>query len=68
MSAWSVTTGCLVSPYDALCYAGVQDYRAKSGQNRMCLVLSQRDPALDATVLADALGIPGKQIEAYLRR
>lgn len=62
------TTGCLVSPYDALCYAGVQDYRAKSGQNRMCLVLSQRDPALDATVLADALGIPGKQIEAYLRR
>ena len=62
------TTRCLVSPYDALCYAGVQDYRAKSGQNRLCLVLSQRDPRLDAEVLADTLGISGKQIEAYLRR
>ena len=62
------TTRCLVSPYDALCYAGVQDYRAKSGQNRLCLVLSQRAPRLDAEVLADTLGISGKQIEAYLRR
>lgn len=62
------TTRCLVSPYDALCYAGVQDYRAKGGENRMCLVLSQWSPALDSETLAGALGITEKEINRLLGR
>lgn len=48
--------GILLSPYDALCYAGVLDYRARTGENRPCLLLSARSPRLDREVVTDALG------------
>lgn len=62
------TTGSPVSPYDALCIAGVQDYRAKSGENRLCLLLSQWAPGLDVDTLADALGVTEKELKHSLGR
>lgn len=36
--------GYTLSSYDALCYAGVQDYRARGGGSRTCILLSQFSP------------------------
>ena len=36
--------GYSLSSYDALCYAGVQDFRARGGGNRPCIILSQFAP------------------------
>lgn len=62
------TAHCVISPYDAMCVAGVQDYRAKCGENRLCLLLSEWAPGLDAKTLADALGIPEKERNSWLGR
>lgn len=62
------STQSVVSIYDALCFAGVQDYWAKGGTNRMCLLLSQRSPALDPNVLAEALKISVKELIKNLGR
>ena len=49
--------GYLLSPYDALCYAGILDYRARTGSNGYALIFSERSPGLDAKTIADALNI-----------
>ena len=58
--------GCLISPYGAMAYAGAQDYRAKSGENRLCLMLSDRNPALDAQTLETLLGFSHNAVRDYL--
>lgn len=62
------TANMLLSPYEALTYAGIQDYRAKGGENRLCLMLSEKSPALDDQVCAQALGKGTKEVRAILRR
>ena len=62
------TSDRLLSPYEALTYAGIQDYRAKGGENRLCLMLSEKSPALDDLVCAQALGKKPEEVRAILRR
>lgn len=57
------TSGCVLSPYSALCHAGVQDYRAGAGENRLALVFSEKSPRLDASVVADAFGITTEELD-----
>lgn len=61
-------TGRLLSPYEALAYAGVQDYRAKGGENRLCVLLSEKSPQLDEEILARALKKSLPEVRAILRR
>lgn len=61
-------TGRLLSPYEALTYAGVQDYRAKGGENRMCVMLSEKSPQLDEPLLAEALHKELRDVQSILRR
>lgn len=61
-------TGRLLSPYEALTYAGVQDYRAKGGENRMCLMLSEKSPQLDERLLSEILNKEPREIQSILRR
>lgn len=58
--------GCLLCPYTAILYAGVQDYRSKAGENRRALLLSERSPELEAGLIASLLDVPGEQVRAYL--
>ena len=51
-----------------MAYAGGQDYRAKSGENRLCLMLSDRNPALDAQALETLLGISNNAVRDYLNQ
>lgn len=47
----------LMSPYSALTYAGLQDYRSRTGENRMALIISEKSPACDAHTVAAAMGL-----------
>ena len=50
------THSCVLSPYAALAYAGLQDYRARTGESRMALVLSEKSPGRDLDTVAGAFG------------
>ncbi len=56
----------LFSPYGAMAYAGLQDYRAKTGETRQCLILSEKSPVCDRETVSSALGIEPMALENYL--
>lgn len=56
------TNGYICGPQTAMAYGGVQDYRAKTGENRSALLIAQYDPADDAGSIAEALGITEAQL------
>ncbi len=45
------THGLLLDPQAAMVYCGLQDYRSINGQSSQILMLSQRNPAMDRTVM-----------------
>lgn len=59
------THGYLVSPHTALAYAGLQDYRAKTGQTRHAVILAERGPQTDAEKVSQMIGIPFSEFEQY---
>lgn len=59
------THGYVLSPHTALSYAGLQDYRVKTGQTRYAVVLAERSPKLDAEKVSQMLGISSSDFEKY---
>ena len=57
------TVQYILSPYDALAYGALLDYRSKSGQGSTCLLLSERSPICDDRTVAYALGISVQELE-----
>ncbi len=47
----------------ALCFGGLQDYRARFGESRHTLIIAENDPALAAEDLAAVLGILAETIK-----
>lgn len=60
------THSYVLSPYTALAYAGLQDYRSRTGENRIALILSEKSPILDAAVVASAMGISEEQLQKFV--
>ena len=58
----------LLSPYAALSYAGLQDYRSRSGENRVAMILCEKSPACDIETVSSAMGKPEDEIRKYLDR
>ena len=56
----------LFSPGTALAYAGLLDYRAKTGETRHTIVLAERNPVCDAGIVARSLGVPKRELEKFL--
>ena len=56
----------LLSPYGALAYAGLQDYRAKTGVTRHAVVLTEKSPVCDAETVAKAMGITEEAVKRYI--
>ncbi len=56
----------LHSPGSALAYAGLQDYRAKTGQTRPAVILAENSPGLDAAFVAETMGISREELEEYM--
>lgn len=61
------TAGYIAGPYTALCHSGVQDYRARTGENRPALVFSQRAPGQEDALVASAMGIPLQELHDRLK-
>lgn len=51
------THGYVFGPYSALTYAGLMDYRARTGANNHGLILSEKGALLDDAFVADAMGV-----------
>ena len=56
----------LLSPYTALAYAGLLDYRAGAGSRCWGLILADKSPACDLATAAGALGIPPAELKAHI--
>lgn len=52
----------LLSPGSALAYAGLLDYRAKTGETRSAIVLAEKSPACDAERIAKTFGITAEEL------
>lgn len=57
----------VLSPYGALAYAGLQDYRARTGESRTALLMEERSPLLDAETVSSALGITADVLNEYMK-
>lgn len=56
------THGYLLSPYSALAYGGLMDYRAVTGESRRGLIFAERSPVADRTTVAKALGVEESEL------
>lgn len=56
----------ILDPGAALCVGGLQDYRAKAGESKLTLVLSEISPLLKAKEIADATGIAVDKLSDYM--
>ncbi len=64
----SVYTGStyLLSPYSALAYAGLLDYRATGGSGRTALLLTEESPICCADTVCGAMGISNAELRERL--
>jgi len=60
------THGGLIAASSALAYAGLQDYRARTGTSRPAVILTEKSPRLDAELSARILGISEQELEKYM--
>ena len=61
-------TGYVLSPYDALTFAGLLDYRSRTGANAYAVILSEKAPGCDLNYVADALKISASELKAYFNK
>ena len=57
------TDGYLSDPYTALCYSGLMDYRARTGQTRSAIILSEESPRYSLPYLAKAMGLHPEELK-----
>ena len=62
------TSAHLLSPYGALAYAGLLDYRAGTGESRYALVLEEKSPGCDMDTVAEALGISREELTRHMEK
>lgn len=56
------TSGHIFDPLTAMAYAGLQDYRAKTGESRLALLLSDHSPVNNSEQIAAAMEIPEQEL------
>ena len=61
------THAYLLTPDCALSYAGLMDYRARTGEMPPALLLEENSPAVERECLAGALGICEETLNQYLK-
>lgn len=57
----------IVDPVTALCYAGSQDYRAKTGNSHVTLLLAERTPLDFTGKISQATGIPAPSLVDHIK-
>ena len=56
----------LADPDTALCYSGLMDYRAQTGQTRSAIILSEESPLYSLRYLAKAMGLRPEELKQRL--
>ena len=56
------TTGHIIDADTAAAYGGMQDYRAKTGETRPVLLISERSPVHSSKQIAKAMEIPEQEL------
>ncbi len=57
------TSGYIADPETALCFAGLQDYRSRTGESQITLLLAQQSPLNFAEDIVKITGIKRKELE-----
>lgn len=60
------TNSYITDPITAASYGALQDYRARTGENRVTLLLSRHSPALHAAQIACAIGCSQEKLKAMI--
>lgn len=55
----------VLAPSSALAYAGLQDYRARTGISRLALIMTDKSSILETDVIADIIGISAEEMKVY---
>lgn len=58
----------LIDPVTAYCYGGLQDYRAKAGESRLTLLISEETPLHFAKEITEATGVSKNKLADYINR
>lgn len=58
--------GYIMGPQTAMAYGGLQDYRAKTGENRLALLMSDRSPVSDSKMVAACMEMTEQQLRQQL--
>lgn len=61
------TSTYLLSPFSALAYGGLQDYRSTKGESRQALILTEYGPLYDSDTVANAIGITKESLLERVR-
>lgn len=56
----------LLSPYEALAYSGLQDYRSRKKENKMALIFAEKSPTHNIESIAAAMGVSEKEIRKLM--
>ncbi len=57
------TNQYIFGPYSALAYGSLMDYRAKTGESRLAVLITQRSPLCDGEFTAGCLGLTVRQLQ-----
>lgn len=60
------TNSYIFGPYTALSYGGLMDYRAKTGETRMALMIAERSPICDSSVVMSSMRMTYGQLKSEL--
>lgn len=58
----------IIDTQTALCCSGLQDYRAKTGESELTVILAENTPMRDASAICNATGIPADKLYNYINR
>ena len=59
-------SGYIMGPQSALAFGGLQDYRAKTGENGLALLISDRSPICDSKIVAANMEISEQELRTKL--
>ena len=59
-------SGYIMGPQTAIAFGGLQDYRAKTGENRLALLMSDRSPICDSKTVASSMEISEQELREKL--
>lgn len=57
----------LLGPAAALAYAGLQDYRSRTGEMRNALIMTEKSPSHDLEVISSVMGISVESLKEYFK-